>query len=147
MIWVFAFAIWVTITAGIYLSMSRDLLRIVLGLALLGGGVNLLVFASGRLGSPEPAVVPMGERVLAATAANPLPQALVLTAIVIGFALLCFSLVLVMRLINDARTDDVLALRLAEPPPTDAVKPALPMPGCDPEYPGPAPALQEPLSR
>ena len=135
MIWVFAFTIWVTITAGIYLAMSRDVLRIVLGLALLGGGVNLLLFAAGRLGSAEPAVVPMGERVLAATAANPLPQALVLTAIVIGFALLCFSLVLVMRLINDTGTDDVLALRLAEPPHTDAIKPPLPLPGCDPHYP------------
>jgi len=144
MIWVFAFTVWVTITAGLYLAMSRDLLRIVLGLAILGGGVNLLLFASGRLGSPEPAIVPIGERVLAATAANPLPQALVLTAIVIGFALLCFSLVLVMRLIHDAGTDDVLALRLAEPPPTDPVKPALPLPGCDPEHPGAAAAQPSP---
>jgi multicomponent Na+:H+ antiporter subunit C len=147
MIWVFAFTIWVTITAGLYLAMSRDLLRIVLGLAVLGGGVNLLLFASGRVGSPEPAVVPIGERVLAATAANPLPQALVLTAIVIGFALLCFSLVLVMRLIHDARTDDALALRLAEPPPTDAVKPALPLPGCDPQHPGGAVTASDPLPR
>ena len=147
MIWVFAFTVWVSITAGLYLAMSRDLLRIVLGLAILGGGVNLLLFASGRLGSPEPAIVPIGERVLAASAANPLPQALVLTAIVIGFALLCFSLVLVMRLINDAGTDDVLALRLAEPPPTEAVKPPLPLAGCDPEHPGSGGAVTEPLSR
>jgi len=146
-IWVFALAVWVTVAAGIYLAMSRDMLRIVLGLAVLGGGVNLALFSSGRLGSPEPAVVPMGEQVLAATAANPLPQALVLTAIVIGFALLCFSLVLVMRLINDAGNDDVLTLRLAEPPPTDAVKPPLPLPGCDPEHPGAAAAAPESWSR
>ena len=48
-------------------------------------------------------------------AANPLPQALVLTAIVIGFALMCFALVLVMQLVRRVGTDDALALRLVEP--------------------------------
>ncbi len=126
MIWAFALAVWVTVTAGLYLAMSRDALRVVLGLAVLGSGVNLLLFASGRVGSALPAVVPPGGEVLAADAANPLPQALVLTAIVIGFALVCFSLVLVLRLIRDAGTDDALELRHAEPRPTDPVKPPLP---------------------
>jgi multicomponent Na+:H+ antiporter subunit C len=49
------------------------------------------------------------------SAANPLPQALVLTAIVIGFALVCFSLALVLRLIQRTGIDDALALRQAEP--------------------------------
>jgi len=144
MTWVFAIAIWFALTAGTYLAMSRDALRVVLGLAVLGSGMNLLLLGSGRLGSAQPAVIPLGEQVLAATAANPLPQALTLTAIVIGFALLCFCLVLVMRLINDSGTDDVLALRLAEPPHTDAVKPPLPLPGCDPHYPPVAPPAEAP---
>jgi multicomponent Na+:H+ antiporter subunit C len=135
MTWLFAIAIWATVTAGVYLAMSRDVLRIVLGLAILGNGANLIFLGAGRLDRTEPAVVPLGEQLLSATAANPLPQALVLTAIVIGFALLCFSLVLVMRLIYDTRVDDALALRLAEPPPSDPVKPPLPVPGCDPEHP------------
>jgi multicomponent Na+:H+ antiporter subunit C len=84
-----------------------------------------VLFSAGRIGSTQPPVVPLGESVLAG-AANPLPQALVLTAIVIGFALVCFSLVLVLRLIERARTDDALALREAEPEPTDPVKPPLP---------------------
>ncbi|MCU0976125.1 MAG: NADH-quinone oxidoreductase subunit K [Steroidobacteraceae bacterium] len=104
--------------------LSRDLLRCVLGLALLGNGANLALFAAGRLGATAPPVVPLGEAALAG-AANPLPQALVLTAIVIGFALLCFSLVLVLRLIQRAGTDDALELRAAEPVATDAVKPPL----------------------
>jgi len=56
---------------------------------------------------------------------DPLPQALVLTAIVIGFALLCFSLVLVVRLMRAAGTDDAHRLRAAEPPHDDGLKPPL----------------------
>jgi len=124
MIYAVALAVFATATAGLYLCTSRDVLRVVLGLALLGASANLVLFAAGRLGPTAPAVVPFGEQVLR-DAANPLPQALVLTAIVIGFALLCFSLVLVLRLIQASDTDDVLALRAAEPKPDDAVKPPL----------------------
>ncbi len=134
MIWALAFTVWVTLAAGVYLTLSRDALRIVLGLAVLGAAANLVLFAAGRLGSALPAVVPLGEQALT-DAANPLPQALVLTAIVIGFALVCFSLVLVLRLIRDAGTDDVLALRHAEPRLDDPVKPPQPRPGCDPVWP------------
>lgn len=129
-----ALAIFVTVTAGLYLALSRDVFRCVIGLALLGAAANLVLFAAGRLGSPMPAVVPVGEQILT-DAANPLPQALVLTAIVIGFALVCYSLVLLLRLMRDARTDDALALRHAEPIPDDPVKPPASAPGCDPTWP------------
>ncbi|NBD21344.1 cation:proton antiporter [Aquabacterium fontiphilum] len=130
MTWLLALTIWVTLSTGLYLTLSRDLLRCVLGLAIVGSGANLLLFLTGRIGSGQPPVVPLGETVLS-QAANPLPQALVLTAIVIGFALMCFSLVLVLRLIERQRTDDVLDLRLAEPPGGDGVKPPLPTPAAD----------------
>ena len=122
MIWLLALTVWITVSAGVYLALSRDVFRCVFGLGILGSGAILTLFASGRLGSVQPAVVPLGETVLT-NAANPLPQALTLTAIVIGFALICFSLVLVMRLIQRADTDDVVALRMSEPLPTDPVKP------------------------
>ena len=122
MIWAVAFALWITLTAGLYLALSRDVLRCVVGLALLGSAVNLLLLAAGRLGPAHPAVVEAGGQALQA-AANPLPQALVLTAIVIGFALMCFALVLVMQLVRRVGTDDALALRLVEPEPVDPVKP------------------------
>jgi multicomponent Na+:H+ antiporter subunit C len=124
MIWAFACALWVTLAAGLYLALSRDVLRCVVGLALLGSAVNLLLLAAGRLQSARPAVVEAGGQLLQ-DAANPLPQALVLTAIVIGFALMCFALVLVKQLVRRVGTDDALALRLAEPEPVDAVKPPL----------------------
>jgi multicomponent Na+:H+ antiporter subunit C len=131
MTWAIALAVWFSVTAGVYLMLSRDVLRCVLGLAVLGSGANLALFAAGRLGPEAPAVVPLGEVVLR-EAANPLPQALVLTAIVIGFSLVCFSLVLVLRLIQRAGTDDATALRHAEPVPTDPVKPPLPSSGGQP---------------
>lgn len=124
MIWALAFAVWVTLAAGIYMMLSRDVLRSVVGLALLGSAINLLLLASGRLGSMQPAVVEAGRTVLGESA-NPLPQALVLTAIVIGFALMCFALVLVRQLVQRAGVDDALQLRLVEPEPTDPVKPPM----------------------
>ena len=136
MISVLAISIFVTVTVGVYLSLSRDTFRCVIGLAVLGAAANLVLFAAGRLGSALPAVVPVGETALK-DAANPLPQALVLTAIVIGFALLCYSLVLVLRLIRDARSDDAATLRYAEPLPLndDSIKPPSPAPGCDVSWP------------
>lgn len=140
MIWLLALTVWVTVSAGVVLALSRDVFRCVLGLAILGSAVNLVLFASGRLGPAAPAVVPLGQTALQ-DAANPLPQALVLTAIVIGFALVCFSLALVLRLIQRADSDDALALRAAEPLPTDPVKPPSATSGHDPHWP-PVPATK-----
>lgn len=109
-------AIWVTLVAGIYLGLSRDLFRCVIGLALIGSGINLLLVFCGRVQLTNPPFVPAGEAALP-QAANPLPQALVLTAIVIGFAMVCASLILALRIIRDAKTDDILELRAAEPIP------------------------------
>jgi multicomponent Na+:H+ antiporter subunit C len=134
MIWVLALTVWVTVSAGVVLALSKDVFRCVLGLGVLGSAVNLVLFAAGRLGSAAPAVVPLGETTLR-DAANPLPQALVLTAIVIGFALVCFSLALVLRLIQRADTDDALALRAAEPLPDHPVKPPYVGEGHDPAWP------------
>lgn len=124
MIWAVAFAMWITLAAGLYLALSRDVLRCVVGLALLGSAINLLLLGAGRLGPAQPSVIVEGGQALQ-NAANPLPQALVLTAVVIGFALMCFALVLVMQLVRRVGTDDALALRLVEPVPADPVKPPL----------------------
>lgn len=137
MIWAAAVAIWCTLFVGARLASSRDLFRAALGLALLGSAVNLVIFASGRLFSDRPAIVPAGETVLG-EAADSVPQALVLTAIVIGFAFACFAFVLVLRIVRDAGTDHVDELRFAEPRPVDPVQPPPEAPGCGPVHPGPA---------
>lgn len=124
MIWAVVFALGAVITSGLYLALSRDLFRCLIGIALLGNGINLLLYSSGRLKSTVPPVIPSDQAVLV-DSANALPQALVLTAIVISFALLCFSLILAVRIVQENQSDDVLELRRAEPHATDPVKPLL----------------------
>jgi len=106
----------VLVAAGIYLMLSRALIRLVLGVVLLGNGVNVLILTAGRLTHATPPIVAFGETALAAGAANPLPQALILTAIVIGFALFAYLAVLTFRAYQSLDADDSDRLRLAEPP-------------------------------
>ena len=123
MIWAIAAAVWFTLFAGIYLLLSRNLLRSLIGLLMLSGAINLVLFASGRVGSILPPVIAASQTALSAQDANPLPQALVLTAIVIGFALTCFSLILAMALLRSGSGMDINAMRTAEPEPTEPLKP------------------------
>jgi len=102
--------------AGVLLILSRDAFRIAVGFAVLGSGVNLIVFLAGRPGTLVSPVIPKGAESLAENAAAPLPQALVLTAIVIGFALLCFSLILAARVSRDHGHSDVAEQQASEPP-------------------------------
>jgi multicomponent Na+:H+ antiporter subunit C len=102
------------VAAGVYLLLRRSLVKIVLGIALLGHGVNLLIFAAGRAERASAPVVPEGAETLAPPYADPVPQALVLTAIVIGFAIQAFALVLFKRAYAVTGTDDVDAMDATE---------------------------------
>jgi multicomponent Na+:H+ antiporter subunit C len=93
--------------AGVYLMLRRRLAQLIIGLGLLSNGTNLLIFTAGSLTRARPPVVPDGASSLVPPFADPVPQALVLTAIVIGFGLLAFSLVLADRVHRTAGTDDV----------------------------------------
>src|SRR5690606_33585858 len=101
--------------AAIYLLLSRSVIRMLLGMVVLGNGVNLLIFTLGRVNGSTPPIVPWDAYVPLEAAANPLPQALILTAIVIGFALFAFLLVLAYRAYRELGTDDTGAMRVAEP--------------------------------
>ena len=77
-----AIAVGVLVAAGVFLILRRSLVRVAFGFILLGHAVNLLLMAAGGLGRREPPILgPDGPT----TPADPLPQALVLTAIVISF--------------------------------------------------------------
>lgn len=102
-------------SCAIYLLLSRNLLRFVFGLGLMTNAVNLLVFTVGRVTRSEPPLIPAGSTVAEPGAANALPQALVLTAIVIGFGLLSFAAVLVYRVYGELDTMDPEEVRVAEP--------------------------------
>ena len=101
------------VAIGIWMLLDRGLLRVVLGIVVLGNGVNLAVFSAGRLDGRAAAFVT--EAGAPALAANPLPQALILTAIVISFSFFAFLLVLVYRAYQDLGTDNGNEMRLAEP--------------------------------
>lgn len=99
----FSIVIGVLIACGIYLVLRARTFPVVLGLTLIGYGVNVFLFASGRLvvGSaplalPEVLVHP-----------DPLPQALVLTAIVIGFGMTAYAIVLALKAHGELDTDHV----------------------------------------
>ena len=106
-----ALVIGVLYAAGFYLVMRRSVVKLVLGLALLGHAANLLIFTVGRLSRAAAPIVPAGAERLVPPHADPVPQALVLTAIVIGFGVQAFALVLVKRAHRETGTDDLDALR------------------------------------
>lgn len=97
--------------AGLYLMMRRSLPKFIIGLTLLSHGANLLIFTAGGLSRESPPVIPEGLTAPVAAIADPLPQALILTAIVISFALLAFAVVLLLRTHQELDTDDMDKLR------------------------------------
>lgn len=97
-----------------YLLMSRNMLRMVLGLLLLSNAANLTIFVAGRLGSNVPPLI-TGDDITIAVSANPLPQALILTAIVISFSLVVFTVVLLQKAYQRLRLVDTEKMRQSEP--------------------------------
>jgi multicomponent K+:H+ antiporter subunit C len=97
-----ASGIGVVTTCGIYLLLRGRSYPVVLGLSLLGYAVNIFIFAMGRLWMGAAPIVADGPDV-----ADPLPQALVLTAIVIGFATTGFVIELALRTRHDTGSDHV----------------------------------------
>ena len=81
---------------GLYMTLSRHVARMVLGLSLLTTAVNLVLFLAGRIRTAQPPLIADGAERLGESA-DPLPQALVLTAIVIGFALTVILAALTLR--------------------------------------------------
>lgn len=117
-----------------FLLLSRSLPRMLLGVFLLGNAANIALYAGGRVLGLGPPLVARGETALAAGAGNPLPQALILTAIVISFGLFAFALVMAWAAHRAYGTADAEELREAEPPglpATDAARAAAAEPAPD----------------
>ncbi|RIY01917.1 Na+/H+ antiporter subunit C [Aureimonas flava] len=105
----------VMFSVTIYLLLSRYIIRMLLGVVLLGNSVNLSLFVAGRIDPIAPPLIPAGLKIPPQAVANPVPQALVLTAIVISFSFFVFLLVLAYRAYQDLETDDTMEMRVAEP--------------------------------
>lgn len=92
---------------GIYLILRRSLVKLIIGLVLLGNGVNLLIFLMGGLVKGSPPIIPDASKYVDQLVADPVPQALVLTAIVISFGLQSFAIILIKRAYRVLKTDDI----------------------------------------
>lgn len=105
----FAIMIGVLYSAGFYMILRRSFVKVLLGLMLLGHAANLLIFTVGKLTKGSPVFI--SEELEKSSFADPLPQALILTAIVIGFGIQAFALVLFKRAYKTAKTDDLDEMR------------------------------------
>ncbi|MGQ1788145.1 MULTISPECIES: NADH-quinone oxidoreductase subunit K [unclassified Saccharicrinis] len=95
---------------GVYLILRRSILKFIIGIIFLSNATNLLVFLSAGLVHGKPAFVD-GLESDPHILADPLPQALVLTAIVIGFGIVIFTLALVAKFFSVTSTEDLDQLK------------------------------------
>jgi multicomponent Na+:H+ antiporter subunit C len=99
---------------GLYLMLRRRLAQLIIGLSLLANGSNILIFAAAGVTRGEAPIVEEGASLAEQPLADPVPQALILTSIVIGFGVLSFALVLAHRVHASAGSDDIDAIRQDE---------------------------------
>jgi multicomponent Na+:H+ antiporter subunit C len=108
---VLAFVIGGLYAAAVYMLLRRSLVKVLIGLSLLGHASNLLIFTVRELTRSRPPIVPEGAAGLTLPFADPVPQALVLTSIVISFGVTAFALVLAYRGYQALGTDDLDAIQ------------------------------------
>lgn len=104
---ILALAIGILFSAGVWLLLRPRSFQVIIGLMLLSYAVNLLLFVSGQLWQDQPPILLDGQNVDPALYADPVPQALVLTAIVIGFATTALYLVVLLASRGLSGTDHV----------------------------------------
>lgn len=95
------------VAGGVYLMMRRSMIKLVIGLGLLSHGANLAIFVAGGLERARSLIIPESATTLPDPHADPVPQALILTAIVISFGLQAFIIALILRTYKVTGTDDV----------------------------------------
>lgn len=100
-------AIGILFGCGCFLVMRRNIIRVLLGIMLFSQAANLLIFTAAGLTPNRPPIIAPDALTVAGPYADPLPQAFVLTAIVIGFAVLAFAIVLVLRAYEKSGSDDL----------------------------------------
>lgn len=108
------FLIAVLYSAGFFLLLRRSMVKLLLGITLLGNGVNLLIFLLGRITKGHPPVIDETASFFTEIYADPVPQALILTAIVISFGLTSFAIVLLKRVYALLGSDDLDDLNTPE---------------------------------
>jgi multicomponent Na+:H+ antiporter subunit C len=98
-------------TCGFYLMLRRNITRLLVGVLFLSQAANLIILVLPGLGSGVSPIIQEGQMVPPPGYPDPLPQALILTAIVIGFGVIAFALVLLKNAYRDLGTDDLDSLK------------------------------------
>jgi multicomponent Na+:H+ antiporter subunit C len=115
---ILAFVIGGLYAAAIYMILRRSLAKLIIGLVLLSHAVHLIIFTVGRTVRNAPPLIPDDALTLTSPFADPVPQALILTAIVISFGVQAFVLVLVKRVYQTKGSGDLDDMRS-----TDSLEP------------------------
>lgn len=100
--------------AGVYMMMRRSFVKLVIGLLLIGHATNLLIFTSAGLVRGRPPLIDPGASALPPGTNDPLAPALILTAIVISFAVVAYTIVLMKRCYQEVGTDDLREMRTTD---------------------------------
>lgn len=104
---IMALAIGLLYAAAIFMMLRRSIVKLVIGLLLLSNAANLLIFTTAGMTRGAPPLIPKGMLQPLGEVADPLPQAVVLTAIVIAFGVLAFAVVLIRRAYEIVKADDL----------------------------------------
>jgi multicomponent Na+:H+ antiporter subunit C len=110
---VLACVIGVLYACALYMMLQRSIVRLMIGLAILSNAANLLVFTASGLTRGKAPLIPE-DGLHTAVVSDPLPQALILTAIVIGFGVLAFAISLIQRAFETAGTDDLDSMKATD---------------------------------
>lgn len=113
---ILAFVIGGLFAAGLYMMLRRSMVKLLIGLGLLTNAVNLLIFTAAQLTRARSPIIPPEESLLKGPYADPLPQAFILTAIVISFGVTAFAVGLAYRAYKTIGTDDIDEIEETETP-------------------------------
>jgi multicomponent Na+:H+ antiporter subunit C len=100
--------------SSIYMIMRRCIIKLIIGLSLLAHACNLLIFTIGTVVRGKAPLIEEGEKYIKGVVADPLPQALILTAIVISFGVTAFAIVLIQQVYQTIGTGDTHDLKRSD---------------------------------
>jgi multicomponent Na+:H+ antiporter subunit C len=116
MVYLLAIVAGTLFAAGLYMLLKRSLVKVLVGIMLLSYAVNLLIFTSARMVPGRPPLIPVGLNAPANVPADPVPQALILTAIVISFGVTAFGIILIRQAYQVIGSDDLNDMRCTDLP-------------------------------
>ncbi|HKM45565.1 MAG TPA: Na+/H+ antiporter subunit C [Dysgonamonadaceae bacterium] len=100
--------------AGFYMLLNKGMTKMIIGIMILGYASNLFIFIIARLTRGFPALIKSDNSVMLTEYADPIPQAFILTAIVIGFGIQAFAIVLLRQVYLKTGTDNIDELNLTD---------------------------------